>query len=556
VRPTGAGGRVEGSEPRLWLVPLAATGLILQMAIVMLLSVSGDAPTNDEPAHIGAGVAYTQRHDLRFSPEHPPVAKILAAVPLLVARVHLPSRESASYRNGDSFGFGRELLFSSGNDPRHVIWLARLPMVILTLALALAVFGFSRDLFGAAPALLSLALVTLCPTVIAHGRLVTTDVAGALFVLCTAWFLWKAAAGRPWTWLALAGVSFGLALGSKLSVIFFVPAMVGLSLARALSSRHSDESRRTTLVALVAWPLLFLTIAVATVWLVYLAVDPKLRFDVPKPLAADARGGLARLADAVPLPEPYRVGLRLVVGIDQSERGSYLFGEYYRGGRPYYYPALLLMKTPISTVVLWMISMVAVARSPARWRTVAFVGLPPATFLLVAVFSSINIGIRHVVVVPIFLAVAAGAVATLRLAARPFVIGALVMASAASIWMAFPQYLQYVNEAFGGRSRAPELVSDSNVDWGQDLRRLSTYLDRRFPGQPVWLAYFGTSDPAAYGLGNAREPTSVPPAEVKGVVAVSVTFVNSLARHRYDFITERHRPIATVGNSILVYEID
>lgn len=527
------------------------------MAIQMLLSVGGDAPTNDEPAHLGSGLAYTRRHDLRFSPEHPPVAKLIATVPLLAAEVHLPPRDSPSYRSADPFAFGREILYSSGNDPLRLIWLARLPMVALTLVLALVVFGFARDLFGAVPALLSLGVVSVCPTVLAHGRLVTTDVAGALFALCTAWFLWKAADVRSWLWFPAAGTAYGLALASKLSAVLLLPVVLGLAVAGAyLRHRKSENDDRVRgLASTLGWPSAVLAVAVATVWLVYLAIDPGLRFDVSLPLATGATGGLAGLADVVPLPKAYRIGLRIVVATDQAERGSFLLGEHYQGGRLLFYPALLVMKTPVTTLVLWVLAALAVIAAAGRWRTIAFVSAVPAALFGVGLLSDTNLGIRHVVVVPIFLAVAAGAVPALRLPARPYVLGGLVLLSAASVWTAFPHHLQYVNEAFGGSARAPELMSDSNVDWGQDLRRLSEYLEDRYPGQPVWLAYFGTADPAAYGIRNSRDPATVPPDQVKGVVVVSVTLANSFLPDRYDFITERHRPVHTVGDSIRVYRI-
>lgn len=550
------GGATRSARQRRRLLGVAVTVLLVQMAVQMLLSASGDAPTNDEPAHLGSGLAYTRRHDLRFSPEHPPVAKVIATVPLLAARIHLPPRHAPSYRSADPFAFGREILYSSGNDPLRLIWLARLPMVALTLVLALVVFGFGRDLFGAVPALLSLAVVSLCPTVLAHGRLVTTDVAGALFALCTAWFLWKAADGRSWLWFPAAGAAFGLALASKLSAVFLLPVVVGLALAAAhLRGRKADDDRGRRLVRVLGWPPAVLAVAIATVWLVYLAIDPGLRFDVSLPLASGATGGLAGLADVVPLPKAYRVGLRIVVATDQAERGSFLLGEHYQGGRLLFYPALLLMKTPVATLLLWVLAAVAVIRSEGRCRSAAFVGAVPAILFTVGLLSETNLGIRHVVVVPIFLAVAVGAVPVLGLPARAYVLGGLVLLSAASVWTVFPHHLQYVNEAFGGPSRAPELMSDSNVDWGQDLGRLSEYLEDRYPGQPVWLAYFGSADPAAYGIRNSRDPATVPPDQVKGVVAVSVTLVNSFLPDRYDFITERHRPVDTVGHSILIYRI-
>src|SRR4026207_1792573 len=65
-----------------------AGALLMFMAILAGGSALRESVTIDEVAHIGAGVSYLQRLDLRLNEEHPPLPKILAALPLVLRGVH------------------------------------------------------------------------------------------------------------------------------------------------------------------------------------------------------------------------------------------------------------------------------------------------------------------------------------------------------------------------------------------------------------------------------------------------------------------------------------
>lgn len=561
------------------LVASAVVALLVQMTVAMMWSAAGDSPTYDEPADLAAAVAYVRHHDLRFNPEHPPLAKALSGLPFLVAELRAPT-DSAEYIAADDYAWGRQLLFGAGNDPLRTMWLARLPMIGMSLVLALVVFGFGRDLFGAGPALIGLALVAVCPTVLAHGRLVHTDVAVTTFVVATMWFLWRAARGPSW-WYLIAGVTFGLALGSKFTALVFIPVVAGLAGLGAWGwparpgagasgapgaqgkadgdpgvDRASPPSAKARLIRAMAWPSVVVVIAFATLWAVYFAVDPRLRFDRVVATAGAASGAPAAVADLLPVPKPFREGLRFAIHADQAGRTSYLLGETYTGGRLEFYPLLLVMKSPLASIAVWTAGLVALVRRPWRWDVAIFAVAPAAAFLVFASVSDTNIGIRHVLVVPVMLAVTAGSAWRL-VRGRPVavaVLGAALVLAGASVWGQHPSYLAYVNEAFGGRDRAAHLVSDSNVDWGQDLRRLGAWLREHHPGEEAWLAYFGTVPPSAYGV-PAGDATTVPVEELGGIFAVSATLESSFTPGRFRPVIDGLQPIARIGGSILVYDL-
>lgn len=576
--------RETGPSWRRRLVPVMVVLLLGQMATAMLLSAAKDAPTFDEVGHLASGIAYTKLHDLNFNVDHPPFVQLLSSLPYRFLDINLPPGPSEVDREtrGEVFTreaealYGNRLLYESGNDPGRVLWLSRLPLIFLTLLFALVVFGFTRDLFGNAGAVLALAVATLTPDLIAHGRLVNTDVAVSGATLATVWFLWRAAHRDP-RWLAAAGVAFGVALASKYSALIVLLPIVALT---AFAAWLRGGPGRTRAIRAIVWILVTQALALAVVWGTYLLADPQLRYERPNVRAAAASGPLASIADRLPVPEPYRVGVRFRIDDESAGRVGYLFGEVYRQGKIIFYPALLAMKTPIGILLMWAAGVIAILASGNRKNLLLFLLVPPLFYLLIAMMSTINIGARHVLVVPLFLAVATGAIATVRVRGRAVVATILTLAAAVSAWRVFPSYLAYANEAFGGPGRLYRHVADSNVDWGQDLRRLAEWMRKNHPGERVAILYVGTPRIAHYGFdaSNSWDLEVERPEHVEGFVAVSATYYSLFTARAGDrdkvvvhaFGTEESLgtsdlrsylqsigvvgdPITTIGHSILIF---
>jgi 4-amino-4-deoxy-L-arabinose transferase-like glycosyltransferase len=165
------------------LVWLAAALLLAAMFLLLLGSVREDSLTADEPAHITAGYAYLRFRDGQFNPEHPPLLKILAAAPLLPLPLHFPLDHPA-WQDGPNglWDLMGVFLFESGHDLHRIAALARLASIGLTVTLGLVLFLWARRWAGDSTALLALCLYALSPTVLAHGRYITTDVPGTLGV--------------------------------------------------------------------------------------------------------------------------------------------------------------------------------------------------------------------------------------------------------------------------------------------------------------------------------------------------------------------------------------
>jgi hypothetical protein len=155
------------------------------------------------------------------------------------------------------------------------------------------------------------------------------------------------------------------------------------------------------------------------------------------------------------------------------------------------------------------------------------------------------------VFLPMFLAVAAAGLLAARWRWAPAAAAGLALCVAVSSVRAYPFYLPYSNEAFGGPERTRFRLHDSNVDWGQDLGRLAERLRTRWPGQRVWLVYKGSGVPAFYGI-DAADPRRVPASRVHGLLVVSDSAA-AKARGPLAELLAGSRPVEDVGHSITVY---
>ncbi|MCY1140134.1 glycosyltransferase family 39 protein [Actinoplanes sp. Pm04-4] len=525
---------------RRLLYPLAVVLLLGQMAFAMVTTAVQQSPTIDEPVYVATAEVYRQQHSLVYNPEHPPLAKLVMAAGLAFADPELdaPNRVNQSY-------LGRHLLYESGNNPFELMLAARLPIILLTLLFGLAVLFFARDVAGPWAGLIALALYAFSPDVIAHGALATLDVPAAGFVLVTFWMLWRAR-DKPRLYLPLAGVALGAALATRMNTLAVVPVALLLALLAPAVFPASGKWRQ--LGARVLGAIGVGLVAVAVVWLVYLAVDPRLRWTTPATLPHP--GGLKGLAvDLLPFPQAYRDGVLIQFVFESRTFNGFLLGEAYRGSLWYYLPVALLIKTPIGMMLLWLAGVITLLVK--KWIAALYLLLPAGVLMLVAMTGSRDYGTRYVIFMPMLLAVAAGAVVLIRWRWAWIPTAALIAFVGVSSLLTFPYYLPYSNEAFGGTSNTHNNLHDSNVDWGQDLPRLAERLRTKYPGEPVWLVYKGAGVPGYYGI-EGRNPLTVPVDQVHGLLVVSDSRV-ALARNQLERLLDTSTPIDQVGYSITIY---
>ena len=530
--------------PKRRLIYLCAVlALLGWMAFAMVTTAVQQSPTIDEPVYVATAEVLTQQHSLRYNPEHPPLGKLVMAAGLAFEKATL----DPAYQ-GDQTDLGRHLLYESGNNPFRLMLAARLPMILLTLAFGLVVLGFARDLAGPWAGLVALALYTLSPDVIAQGSLATLDVPAAGLLLTAFWMLWRSRS-RPRRYLPLAGVALGAALATRMSTLPAVPIVLALALLSPVVIGRPGPWWRALLVKIGA-AVGVGVIAVAVVWVVYLAVDPRLRWTTPA--LATNPGGLKGLAvDLLPLPKAYRDGVLIQFRFESRSFNGFLFGHAYRGSLWYYQPAALVIKTPLGMMALWVAGAITMLVKPALRVATLYLIVPAGVLMLVAMTGARDYGSRYVIFMPIFGAVVAGTVVLIGPRWARIGAGVLVAFVAFSSIRTFPYYLPYSNEAFGGTSKTHLNLHDSNVDWGQDLPRLAARLRAKYAGETVWLVYKGSGVPSYYGI-TGKNPFAVPNDQVHGLLVVSDSRV-ALATGRLEQLIDSSKEIDNVGYSITIY---
>ncbi|WP_433722340.1 glycosyltransferase family 39 protein [Actinoplanes sp. CA-051413] len=538
---------------------MLALVMLGQMAFAMVTAARQQSPIVDEPVYVASSIVYLQQRSLEYNFEHPPLAKLVMATGLVFADARIDSAFE-----GDQWGLGRNVLYQQGNDAQRLLFLARLPVIVLTLLFGLVVFAFARDLAGSAAGLVALGLYAFSPDIIAHGSLATLDLLTTGFLLTTLWLLWRAR-NRPYRYLPLAGLALGAALATKMSAL---PAFPVMALLAVLSVWHAGRAHQLgrpierrqvvqLLAAGVGAAAGVIVISIITVWATYLIVDPGLHWTTPPDLPV-IHGLTAHVVDWLPFPRPFRDGMRLQLSFEDTKFPGFLLGEVYEGSKWYYLPTALLIKEPLGMLALWLAGGTAMLAVRRLRPAAPYVIVPAVVLLLVAMSGARDFGVRYALFMPVFLAVAAGCVVAYRARWAPLVAVVLVAFVAVSSLRTFPYYLPYSNEAFGGPDKTYLRLTDSNVDWGQDLARTGDRLAEKYPGEPVWLLYKGRGDPAYYGI-RAKNPLKVPASEVHGLIVVSTTCLNwnvctpAAGRQQLDELISSSERLEDVGHAIFIY---
>lgn len=489
--------------PRLTSPRARVLGLLAVMAALLLSSMARESPTTDEPLHLTRGIAYFWGPDASLSYSHPPLGNAFAAIPIAVTRKHVDLQKLEGFHSGEVWTLANKLLGPHYSKRRAWFFEARAMVAVLALALAYYVYRLGTRLFGAAVGFWALLFVVFHPTIIAHGRLVTTDMPVTLAMVITAGELASFLAGRS-RWHGVAAIAaVGVGLVTKYTGLLMVPFTVLAVLATACvrAGRYRDMGWATTIRSAV----LFLTLAgFGTLFIINLAY----RFErtgmtaaemlaLPEPAPKEPRGFggavletssiLPKLPASMPIPLPYTYvfGLSVLRAHGSDGHPTTFFGELMRHGHPAYFPVMLLIKTPL--LLLSALGYAAYVGLRRRGR-VSWPALLLAAYMLAmlatAMRASINIGVRHVLpMIPVMaLFGGLGVVHALRSfreeQTRKRLTAGIVVVSALGMVWAFPDYLSDFNVLVAGRWGG-ERVSIVGEEWGQDTLRLGRALRER-----------------------------------------------------------------------------
>ena len=610
-----------------WMAAL----LLGAMFALALTSLRDEAPTFDEQGFLVRGLAYLRGEanggSRAIRVGHPLGLNALNAA-LLVndPAVRLPS-EALATGETDFHRPAGLFLWEIGNDVGRTMFLARVPTIWLGLLLAAVVgrwagqmaanWGLGRRAAEAA-GLTALALAVLDPNILAHTRLVTTDLGLAAGAVLGGYTLWRFLRRPSLLSAIIAGLGLGLLQNTKFTALLFLP-LFGLVVVMALWQRRRAIDRRLILLVFVVYP----GAALLTLWAANGLQMGALR--EPLPLLGTLGGATVPLSHY--LDQLLDIGGRLQVGTP-----SFLLGRYSDSGWWLYFPVAFVLKTPLAILLLLLYVTLRIAKrsnasrvrrepvatspsdasgrgltansqpaqhahttirhSPAPRHSsliarhsfdLAALLIPAAGYFAIALTTDINLGYRHLLPVLPFLYVLIGVVMAqtadggaghkgrvgnrTAFVVRVMPLLLLLWLAAATVWI-HPHFLSFFNVIAGGPDNGWRALVDSNIDWGQDLARLGAWLDEN-DVQRVWLSYFGEGRPEYYGIvydgldsfpPRLMNPAARPfyPADpAPGWYAISATTLQGVHfadPDQFRFFRER-RPADKVGYSIFLYNV-
>lgn len=542
---------------RLHAVALAAILLISGTAIVGAMRHT--STTFDEillPAS-GARGFVTGKFDLVL--DHPPLMQYLYGLPVYLSHPSYPAERQGLWRYPTRYLYAQQFYWNAGNDPERIAFIARLVAAGIALLLVLAVYAFTRRRFGAPEALLAGALVAFLPDVLAHGGISYNDVPVALAFLLGVWALDAAARSPTIPRVLLAAATVTIAVGVKYSAIALAPVALLLILAEGLA-RGWD--RRWLIRVGIGLPL-----AIAASYLVLVLIF---------------RGDFS-LAQ-------FRWGLRFNIHHAEVGHGpvpAFLLGQRHVGGFWYFFPVAFLFKTPVPLHILLALALLGFVRAFARGRPGSEVDarragrfaavrrllasplralvVAGAVYMFFLLRAHLEIGFRHgLPLLPIVcILTAVGVMRLWRTAGRELRAGIVLL----TLWYAaaslsfYPDFIAFTSAYAPSRDRGDEVLIDSSLDWGQGLLELRDFMRRNHIPR-VYLSYFGSAQPAGYGIDYLPLPSFFKLLPVPGQgpdprwVAISATNLQGVYLEGDPFARFRQvQPDAVLGHTIFVYHI-
>lgn len=584
--------------------------VLLFFTVVSVLNAKNDAATYDEVAHIPAAYSYVTQHDTRINPEHPPLIKDLAGIPLLF--MHLNFDTSQKFWTGDlpnmwdegQWAAGRHLLYEAGNNPDKIIFWARIPIILLSIILGLFLFKWGKELAGTSAGLFALILYAFDPNILGHNHFVTTDIGIAAFLTFSFYYFLKFIKNPSWKNVLLGGIFLGLLLVSKFSSILAIPVFGLILIIYPLLKNNSDKNNwKTKLLNLGKYLLrgtLAILVALIVVWFVY---EINI-FNMPKEtfsktinffFSADDANIKASLAN------------KTLQALNQSSitrpLGAYLFGPFWTfkrvsggngayflqqvgNGFTWYFPVVFTIKETLPFLFLAFLSIAYTMKqlfsrfafSEIRSRIANFIRKSVIEYTLlifivlyayVSISGGLNIGFRHLFpILPFAYLLIAKKVSEFiknshLVSQRSFRLILIFLIA----WIVlipvlnYPSYTSYFNESIGGSKNGYKYVTDSNTDWGQDLKRLKIYIDQHPEIDKIRVDYFGGGN-IKYYIGDKYIMwwDSKRPVET-GWYAISTNFLQGSIYDSKKTVGDSYRwtlgyePVAMIGKSILIYHI-
>ncbi len=551
---------------------LAIVGLLALYAVLAWSAVSQKSAIYDESLHVASSLAIKQLGDFRVDSEDPALFKqwLVLAQPERMLPTDSPFWREAGRDAPAQWAWGVQATFF--HDPGEAIEMidrGRLAMLVLSIGLGALIAGWAWQVGGPAAGVIAAALLALDPNFLGHGAIAKNDVAAALGYAATAWMLYRVGQRVTASGVLLLAMAVTFTLTMKFSGVLLAGIVpLTLMLSALLNPALSPSERGKAILIAIAVSAIVGVFAYGGIWAVYgfrYAVSPDPAYSLSVAQQAGEHSILTTIDRAHLFPQSYTFGLAYTLK-SAEHRVGYLFGQIRDNGWWYYFPVAMAVKTPLATLAMFAIALVLALTPAGRLRLLgrswlAICLLTPAiVYTAMAMRSSLNLGVRHMLPVYPLAFVAIGVVLSRH---RKLATGLLILLAIETL-SAYPDYIAYFNAAVGGSRGGARILADSNLDWGQDLTTLAEWQESH-PQTKVYLSYFGTALPYAYGVsatsavaGYAYDPGSSMP-DQPGVLAVSVTqlqglYISNEYKPFYESL-RRKPPREILGGTLYLYDV-
>lgn len=532
--------------------------LVVQFLLLAGIQAWQDSLTVDEPFYISAGYTGLTEQDLRINFEHPPLPKLLAAVPaVLFGDVIVP--KETFWDHGDTIPFAHTVIDANRDDLQELAFLFRVVPLLEGAAIGVLLYLIGRRLFGWRAGLVSASLWLTSPLAVGFSHLNGLDIPGALVLLLLTQLTLRYLERTSWARLGWLAMAAGVALLTRSGI-----GMIGMLAVLVVagwfhgSRREWAASVRLALVPLSAW---------VVVWVTYWLLDPATSGDPTQPMLQALDFGVdswwERVVLLPPWPRGFEAGIHFLASFHQEYSLGYLFGDRVEAGARFWAGSFVLKMTPIATlaIVAGLISWTRVERDRAT-RALLILGVPLTGWAVMMSQASRPFGVRFLIPGIVLLLVAAGPVE------RWFngrgglaVLGIAAVLQLGFLWQSHPHSLSWTAPFLGP---GWQVATDANVDWGQDFYRLEDWaVDKDAP----YISYFGTGPtfelseiPNAVSAHPNPGGVFAPSPSVSSIpigtewVAMSASNLNSALGLRARL--RDYCPVGIVGQTILIYRFE
>ncbi|MDO8443627.1 MAG: glycosyltransferase family 39 protein [Candidatus Azambacteria bacterium] len=571
-------------------INILAGSLLILFGALAITSMWDDNANYDERIHLPAGYSYVTQQDMRLNPEHPPLVKDLSGLPLLFMKINFPYQSwgwdtaltadlSRTPVWQTDVGFGNDLLYYSGNDAQNMMRYGRIPIILIGILLGFYVFKFAKELWGETAGIIALAFYSFSPTFLAHTRLVTTDVAAAAAFFISFYYFHKWLKNPVWRNLCIFGVVLGLSFLAKFSTFLLAPIFGFIILIWALLNGQWKKYIGGFFVVLI---IAYLVVGAVYIYHIWNYPIEKQATDTAFILSTFGFKPLANLSVWIS-SQPYLrawgeyfLGFLMVLQRSGGGNTTYYLGEISANGSRSYFPMMYLLKEPLAYILLAFFALfLALKKVISQKISVEFFRnnftefgmlLTLAVYWFFSITSNLNIGVRHILpTIPFIYILTAGQISVWI--KDNFKKGLLILAfffwAAVSVISVWPSFLAYYNEIAGGPNGGYMFAVDSNLDWGQDVLRLSQFIEKNNIKE-IKLDYFSGA-PAEYYIKTAKIISFNREIPQKGWLAVSASVLQGACKgdkipcsyneRSYTWL-DKYEPLTKIGYSIFVYKIE